>query len=317
MTNVLKTKYVAFLVALIIGVNNAYADQCEPTCNDTCLAPCNDSCCKDCWFSGDLLYWTACEDGFGCDFGTTDITTTAAAGRVITDIREEDDDIDFEWSPGFRLGAGTRLCSCWDAALYWTHLNTNGRGHDGANRAHWKLWFNEVDAVVGYKFDCCCNFTVRPFLGVRYARINQRFSAHLESTINVPAVAASSLAISSKHHNERFQGAGPLLGFEADFNLGCGFSVYGNLAGHLLYGEFKNRFNDSDTFTAAINNCNSNSESCAVLRGYDAGLGIRYDYCCTTIQLGLEHHGFIDYNHIGCGGDLNLYGFNASVIVRF
>lgn len=325
MTYVFRTKYVAFVAALVIGVSDVYADRCAteaPACEEFCVVSpdcnCNDTCCGNFWVNGDLLCLRACVDGFGCDFGTTEINTTVSAGKVITDILESDDEIRFDWDLGFRLGGGYNFgCSCWDAAISWTHLNEKGKGCKDHNRAHWKLRFNEVDGAMGYNFKCYDCFNFRPFLGVRYARIDQHLHTHLETTIAVIATGASSIAVSTKHDHEKFWGAGPLVGFEADWCIGCGLSVYGNLSGNFLYGEFKNRFNDSDVFTAAISNCNAHSKSCTVLKGFDAGVGLRYEMCYATLQLGLEHHSYLDYNQIGCGGDFNLYGANASVIVRF
>lgn len=310
MTYVFRTKYVALAAAWMMGMSSLYADMCAPVCEDNCWG--------NFWVSGDLLYLRGCEEGFGCDFGTTSITTTVSSGKVITGIVEDDEDLDFDWDIGYRVGAGYGFASsCWDTAVYWTHFNENGTGDDDGNHAKWRLRFNEVDAVLGYKLKYGSCFTLRPFFGARYARIRQSISTHLETTVLIAATGASSTVISTRDDRERFWGAGPLLGFEGAFDLGCGFSVYGNLAGNLLYGEFKNEFNDSDVFAAAINNCLSSSESCSVLKGIDAGIGVRYEMCYGILQLGLEHHTYFDYNQIGCGGDLNLYGINASVRVGF
>lgn len=316
MTYVWRTKYVAMLAALIIGVVDIGA---EPSLAAPSIGgSCETSCFDNVWISGDVLYLRASEDGFGCDFGLTNIATTVESGKVVTNIWERDREIDFNWNPGFRLGLGYDLeDDCWDTAVYWTSFYEKNKHRECNNRAHWKLRFNEVDAVLGYNLTYGQCFNIRPFFGARYANIQQTLSTHLETEILVLATNANSLAISKKRNRERFWGAGPLLGFDAGFKLGCGFSVYGNLAGTFLYGTFKNKFNDSDSFTAAISNCLAHSKNNSVLMGYDAGLGLRYELCSVTLQLGLEQHGYFDFNKIGCGGDLNLYGFNASAIFRF
>lgn len=328
MTHIFRTKYVALVAALTVGVIDVYADNCAqaPICCET-----NNECCCDpnFWATGDFLYLRACEDGFGCGFGTTAITTSVlpgtvlVPGKILTSISEQDKDLHFDWDPGFRVGVGYDFSSCWDTGVYWMHIHEKGHGHDGANRAKWKLRFNEVDAVLGYnlKYDRCVCFNLKPFLGVRYARINQTFSTHLESIVTVAATpiipATSSTVISTKRDHQHLWGVGPLLGLEGDFDIGCGFSVYGYVDGTLLYGEEKAKFHDSDIFTAAISDCVASSESCSVLTGIDYGFGARYEFCLVTIQLGWEHHDYFDYNKIGCGGDLNLYGMNASVGVHF
>ncbi len=321
MTHLYKTTSAVLMAALMVGGNAVYADMWAspaPDCMDSCAVECNNCCNENFWVSGDVLYLTACEGGFGCAFGSTAIESTVSNGQVITSIAEEDRDIDFDWDVGFRVGAGYRFdCSCWDASIYWTHFNENGSGHDCESSAKWKLRFNEVDALLGYTFKYNDCFNIRPFFGARYAKINQSLDTNLVSTVLVVATNASSIVTTTDSDTEHFWGAGPVLGFDANFLLGCGFSVYGNLAGSLLYGEFKDEFNDSNVFTAAVNNCVASKKSCGVLYGLDGGIGVRYEMCYATFQVGLEQHTYFDYNQIGCGGDLNLYGVNASVIVRF
>lgn len=320
MSYVFRKKYVALLAALIISMSNVYADKCESSAPACCAEPvCQECFCQNFWIDAEFIYLRTCEGGFGCGYGDTSITNTIVDGIVTTDIVESDREIDFEWAPGFRVGAGYAFdCSCWDIAVFYTHLYEKGHAHHDDNSAHWKLTFNEADAAVGYKLNYCDCFTFRPFFGARYARIHQSFHSHLESPITiVRATTVTDLAISTKNDTEHFWGAGPLFGFEGDFDVGCGFSVYGDLAGNFLFGKFRNKFNDTDFFTTATSGCNSHSKSCAVLTGYDAGIGVRYCICGVTIQLGVEQHAYFDFNKIGCNGDLNLYGFNAGVRYTF
>lgn len=315
MRNVFGIKFYALTAALFISFNSLYGAVCTDTCHVESF--CDDD-CENFWASADVLFWRACEDGFECSFGTTKISTGVSDGRIVSDIREKDKDIDFDWDAGFRIGAGyTFDCSCWEGAIYWTHFNENGNSHDCNNHAKWKLTFNQIDTVLGYEFNYNSCFNFRPFFGARYAQINQRLSTHLETIITAEATESTSTAITIKKDREHFWGAGPLFGLEGNYFLGCSFSIYGNLAGSFLYGNFKNNFFDSDLFTTAINNCHSTKNHCGVLTGFDAGLGVRYEICSVTLQLGLEHHTYFDFNQIGCGGDLNLYGINASAVVRF
>jgi len=321
MTYGFRRKYAALIAALIMSLSNTCAHAYAQTAYPGSMGVYgNGNCCENFWASGDLLYLTSCVDGFECAFGNTDITTSVSNGKIVTDIEERDSDIKSDWNAGFRLGIGyDEECSCWDTALLWTHFNQNNTDHAKChNRAKWKLRFNEVDALVGYKINCSRCFSVRPFFGARYAKIDQKLTTHLSTPITITATHARSVVVSTKNDHERFWGAGPILGFEGEFFLSCGFSAYGNFSGNFLYGMFKNRFNDSDIFKAAVNNCDSSSESCGVLTGFDAGVGVRYaTECGATLQLGLEHHKYSDYNQIGCGGDLNLYGVNVSVNMRF
>ncbi len=317
----LEKKYEVLVLMLILGVSNIYANEyAEEACisNEGSSEPCNECCCGTPWVSADLLYLSVCEGGFDCDLGTTSITKTLTDGKNVTDVREKSEEIAFGWTPGFRVGVGYDFASsCFEAALYWTRFSDTGSGHEANNYAKLDLRFNEVDALLGYKLTYCDRFTLMPFLGVRYAKIDQALSSHLESTILIRATNARSVVVSTKHDTQHFWGIGPLFGLEGNLYFGCGFSIYGILAGNFLYGDFENDFNKSDIFTQAVNTSVSSSENCAVLTGFDAGLGLRYAFCFATLQLGWEHHTYFDYNTIGCGGDLNLYGLNASVIFHF
>ena len=274
------------------------------------------------WVSGDLLYWTVCEGGFACDYGSTAITKTFNGTKTVTVIDEESGDLDFEWDFGFRLGAGYKGSSCWDAAAYWTHFRSDGDSHNGANQADWKLKFDEADAVFGYKLQYCKvnhikRVTLTPSLGVRYAQINQNFSSHVETSLPGATLGSTTQAITTKSNSERFWGVGPLLGFETDFCFGKGFGAYGNLAGTVLYGNFKIASDESTVFTAIINDCATSANNCAVIPGFNAGVGLSYEISFVQLKCGWDHHTYFDYNKIGSNGNLNLYGVNGSVTFIF
>lgn len=318
MTNGFRIKYASLITALLICLSKGYADPCTLPCS-----PCEESCSPKWWASADLLYLRASEEGFGADFGTTTIDVTVVGDGDVTTVNEINEEIDFHWNLGFRLGAGYGCeSSCWNPAVYWTHFNETGKGNDDNNHAKWKLKFNEIDAVIAYQIDYSNFFSFKPFFGARYAQINQTITSHLEALVTNVSTGAANIALSTLNDHQNFWGAGPVFGFEGAFDLGRGFSVYGNLAGNILYGQFKVHFNDSDLFTVHVNNSITTSKNSGILTGYDLGLGMRYIVGCAsempvTLQLGLEQHSYCDYNQLGGNGDLNLYGFNLSANVQF
>lgn len=268
------------------------------------------------WVSADFLYWGACEDGFSCEFGNTLINTTAVNSIPTTAIIENDRDIDFDWEPGYRVGAGVDMpCSGWDTGAFYTYYYGKGSGNDGASQANWGLHFNVADAVVGRNFWAGSCVDLRPFAGVRYAQIKQNYDAHLVT--NLISSTGPSVAVSDKVDTQKFWGFGPQLGLESDFYLGHGWSLYGNVDGAILYGHTKSTFNDSDRFDSANNTCLSTSNSCSNLWAIDAGVGVRWEFDYLTLKAGLEQHTYFDYNKIGCGGNLNLYGANISAAIHF
>jgi opacity protein-like surface antigen len=268
------------------------------------------------WISGDFLYWSTCMDGFSCEYGDTTINTTIVNSVPTTSITEENEDIDFEWGPGFRIGLGGDWpCSGWDVGVFWTRFFGEGQAHHEHNRADWRLHFDTLDAVLGRKFWVGKRVDLRPFVGLRYAQIKQKLHTHLRT--NIIAATGNSTVTSTIKDRQGMWAFGPELGLEADFYFGRGWSIYGNLDGAILYGHTKTRFDNTDTFALADNICNSTSASCSNQKVLDVGIGIRWEIKYFTFQGGLEQHTYFDYNGIGCCGDLNLFGCNLSAAVHF
>ncbi len=268
------------------------------------------------WVSGDFIIWGACEDGFSCQFGDTTINTTIVNSIPTTAITEHDKDIDFKWEPGFRVGAGVDWpCSGWETAVMWTHYNGKGNGHDGHNHAHWWLHFNVADAILARNFWIGSCVYLKPFTGLRYAIIKQGLRAHLET--DIIAATGASVAHTTLHDKQSFWGLGPELGLEADVYIGCRWSLYASLAGAIIYGHTITKFRDKDLFTLAANTCKASGDSCTNQMVLDMAIGIRWEFKYLTFSAGLEDHNYFDYNHIGCGGNLNLYGANVSAAVHF
>ena len=337
MRHISGTHYAVMTVLSILGAEDAFsdspgndaADTGQTVCQQACVPECAPMCafgrgccdlaperCNNLWISGDYLYWRVCEDGFSCEFGDTTINTNIVGSKPTTAILEHDKDINFEWAPGVRVGIGIDWpCSGWDIALYGTYYGGEGDGHDLHNYADWWVHFNVADAIIGRKFWVGRCVDLRPFAGMRYAQISQRLRTNL--TTNIISATGTSITKTTIKDKQKFWGLGPELGLEADFYFGCGWSLYGTLDGAVLYGHTKTSFDDIDSFVLTNNTCNATGESCDIQWVLDLGLGIRWEFRHLTLQAGVEHHNYFDYNAIGCCGDLNLFGGNVSVAVHF
>lgn len=314
-----RQKYVALAAAFLMGISHIYAaDYCaQPRayeCSDVTF--CTDECCDDWWISGDLLCWSVRQES---DLGTTRVAAQFADGVIFSNVERHSSDIRFKWDLGFRVGAGYHYpCDDWDAAIYWTHFRNDTHGHRCANASHWRLHFDTVDANLGYRYFFEPSFSIKPFLGVRYARINQKVSAHAQATfINAEATV---IAVAEARNKSEFWGAGPQLGFEADWTLGCGWSVYAGLAGDFLYGDFHVHTLDvieAAPFVTNVSSLHDKVNRRTVQTGIDGCLGIRWDINCMTLQLGVEHHRYFDFDQIDRGGALDLFGANASLVIHF
>jgi hypothetical protein len=309
-------------VAGLINMGSSCADASE---NSVCQRECafGQGCCarapercNNLWVSGDFLYWSVCEGGFECEFGDTVINTNTLNGSTTNVTVEHNPALNIDWRPGVRVGFGYDwTCSGWDTEAYWTYYYGKGHGHEQNNHASWQLHFNVVDALVGRKFWVGSCVDLRPFAGVRYARITQRMRTDL--TTDLVSSTETTIGTLTTNDRQKFWGFGPEVGLQADFYFGCGWSIYGTLDGAMLYGHTDTSFDGTDFFDSVDNTCRSACASCNVQMALDVGLGIRWEFKHVTLQAGLEHHNYFDYNAIGCCGDLNLFGGNLSAAVHF
>ena len=312
--------------------DNSLTDQ---ECGDCCS--CQPACCGNGFISAGLLYWRPFVGGID-ECGSGNVSESIASdGRVISRFNGRARNPDFDWDPGFRIGAGYEFaCSNWDVAVFYTYFRS--RSHDSnspdsdssssdsyrfdnrENRLRWNINFDLIDVVAGYEADVGSCFMFRPFIGLRGARIDQKVHrGHFQSSDGY--FSRSRDHFGGRNH-EKFSGLGPLLGIEADWNIGCGFQLYANASTSWLYGKFHVRLNEVDNFEYLDNFCHISKNLDANLANFDAGLGVRWETCfCGDIQLmlqlGFEHHQYFNYNRIGDYGDLCFDGVNFSAGIEF
>lgn len=207
--------------------------------------------------AGDLLYWTACEQGLGY--------TNEPADVLVTDNFTENSVIDPKhyWEWGYRIGAEyTQPCvEEWTYQGYWTYLKSSAHGETTYNsgppefmgiypiwsmgpdtlegdyvssaREHWHLYTNIFDLNVQFNCPCFCNgLGVKPFLGGRGVMLNQRLVAEYEGGTFFSGVDVNKL-------RSNCFGAGPRFGFNADYCLGCGIEIFGRAAIAPIFGQFR------------------------------------------------------------------------------
>lgn len=210
------------------------------------------------FISGDFLYWKARqEDLIYASFIeiTQDRNTTVESLKPV--------EVDFEFDPGFKIGAGGDLpFDGWDLYLNWTHFHNSisssvssnepnlvnfftrqdlnqaaiflGRGAKGS----WNLMFNTLDFDWGRRFFLSETLTIRPSWGVKAAWINQRFQfkfSDVEQRLN----PQNRFPDEFLHWKNKFWGIGPFIGINTKWTWGWGIGIYGELSGALLWGKFK------------------------------------------------------------------------------
>jgi hypothetical protein len=192
------------------------------------------------FFDTEFLWWTAKEDGlYYAQQGYTDPDFSGHLAKVHPHFR-----------PGFRLGLGGNMeYDEWDVFTNWTWFESTARGSkegdlltlwshpDGDSSASfasgkWHLLLNLVDFELGRSFWVGRHFSLRPFLCVRGAFIDQNLRIHY------------ALADSSSHLKARsdFSGGGVRAGSDLRFTLLGGWSFYGLASASMLYGFYDCKF---------------------------------------------------------------------------
>jgi hypothetical protein len=292
------------------------------------------SCCEPCgkfYLSADLLYWTAHQSGINECFTLKD-SDHIDSRHVISRFKGKVEEPSRNWDLGYRLGLGYEFGCDWNAAVYWTHFDSNsGKNHGHHHCFNWKIDFDVVDVLLAKKIDAGSCVTLKPFLGLRGAYIDQRvkttfIGTHEDHSYSDCAESSYSYGcvnnLAKTDNKSKFSGIGPLIGVEADWNLGCGVSVYANAAVGGLYGRFHLHLKQSDEFLGGADCCDVTQHSHSCHGVFDAGLGVRWATCLCNdmellVQLGLEHHTYFNQNQFGNYGDLCLGGLTLGAGLSF
>ncbi|HEY4254834.1 MAG TPA: Lpg1974 family pore-forming outer membrane protein [Chlamydiales bacterium] len=187
----------------------------------------------------------------GSDFvyrNTTPISTSFNMGRTKT--------FSFDWRFAFRVAGGYQFkCPDWTLWAEYLRFTTEqskkisppAGGSLSSNfvfdtnpltsRLEMEINYNTLDLNLGRPYLLRNNFSLHPFVGVRGAVIHQ----HDEIT---ETFVSSTLF---HHETNRFYGAGLRAGSQARWLLGSGWSLFGSLAGSIVYGTFDNRFTQNQS----------------------------------------------------------------------
>jgi hypothetical protein len=291
----------------------------------------------DLWIEGEALYMKPTEDGLG--FAANSDSTAVIQG----DIKNAR----YPWSWGFRAGAGYNLPhDGWDFFLNWTWLRSSETtsmsatsvfptelNPDSANasrtalatdaHAHLALQINLLDFEMGREFFVSKWMTIRPHMGVRAGWVHRQYKVHY--------TGGSVLSTSTLHDNlkNRFSSAGLRGGFDTQFGLGSGWSIFGQMAFSLLYGNQHLRYSENLVTVGGVstNQGHVRDNWLTVRPMTDFALGFRWDKLFYDdrfrfrIQLGWEEHTLFGFTkdidltddiangkHVTSRGDLSFSG---------
>ncbi|SRR5581483_6139321 len=299
----------------------------------------------DVFLFGDVLVWNAHEDGLLLGVKNKGSSTNLSHAQTKT--------IHGKWNAGFRAGIGYNcMHDGWDYRLTWLRFNDTGRknssSHSGqflfptlvhpgedlgpadSMTSRWRLRLNQLDLDMGREFFVSKWLTLRPHFGVRTDWVRQNLRATYKSFDDAPGV--SSVKARLKDH---WWGLGLEGGLDTQWGLGCGWSIFGDITGSILYGfhHITDSTQDRPSHFKFVNMKDRFRVSHPI---FDLEMGLRWDnmFCDDRYHLGLqvgwEHHIYFSQNqfpfftddvslgsYVANQGDLTLQGWTFSARFDF
>ncbi len=288
-------------------------------------------------FSAEALYWKVSESGLtyaiksGFDASSNFVKLQGARSKHP----------EFQWHWGFRVGAGYSTCyDLWDINASWTRLHftthrttTLGPPRDAfvaglpsifpewipniflfagprscnSAEARWQVHLDSFDLQVARQFYVTNYLTLKPHLGMRFAWIRQRYDLDFVELI-IPMISNEAQRTFDIDMKNNFWGIGIVAGLDTGWELGSGFSIYGNAAISILDGHFA----DSTDYTATsldglgatliLGDFDDDSDQNMAVAIADLAIGLRWDtmFSCDrfhfAIWAGYEQHVFFEQN---------------------
>lgn len=148
---------------------------------------------------------------------------------------------EFQADLGFKVGFGATLPHpTWDIGMQLTHLHTRARVHKNGGHlsplwsltasdpagfvqkveGHWRLHFALIDLTLGNTSQMGKTLSLRPFFGLRYAVVRQKYLLHYQGGSLLPE-AENYMSMKNK-----FLAPGLLTGVESNWKLGASWSLY-------------------------------------------------------------------------------------------
>jgi len=257
------------------------------------------------FFNFDVLYWHA-------KVGGTEFAYTDQDPRAQLPVKGRTKDIDFEWDWGIRVGLGYNFDhDGWDLRGQYTWFDTNGSDstRSGINssiiplrgsstivanvntstsnqflyctsaKSQYDFDYSAIDLELGRAYFISGKLSFRPHWGLKTAWIDQeQITRYTGGVVNPNQSTQLGLEGNTVHVKDDcdFWGLGPRVGLDSRWHLGYGFSIFGNVAGALLFGYFdvehKERFSQF-----ADNRIKLSANRHAFSPTAQMQLGLRYD----------------------------------------
>jgi hypothetical protein len=302
------------------------------------------------YLTGDWLYWKAQENGLNYALKTK--LPDANLDQLGNGHLEAPS---FSWDSGFRIGLGWNTAhDGWDLYANWSRFYTDATGKEHASdtqtvfptlsdiafanipcetaSSHLKIHFNQLDVDLGREFYVSTWLSLKPVLGIRTIWIDQHYRIEYDGQ---PTLAGGDDFFNHIHYKNDFWGVGPEGGLQTQWELGAGFSVFGDAFASLFYGHFQiERTSTILTVVPPDTTVDAPSKTQDRFRvarfAFDTAIGLRWDYefahdrIHLGLQAGWEDHIFFGQNQLfdtdlleSFNKDLTLQGLTVSARLDF
>ncbi len=232
----------------------------------------------------DVLFWKA---GVSGSDNWSQVITAANTNFQTATINS----VPFQYNTGYRIGIGyTKPSEFWDALFYFTSYksrglnqqtgnvyvdyvgnffvnNTNGGSianapYYGMGAIQWKLIFDTLDLELGHSFKIDKLLSLRPYLGLKTALINQSIYTAWFNPINVATFTQA-----SENLQNNYWGIGPVLGLKSIWpvyqNEARSLGIFADLSGALLWGHwsFGDHYSNNYPLSVTVNHSDLNGAS--------------------------------------------------------
>lgn len=235
----------------------------------------------------------------------------------------------FKWRYGWKVGLGYACNDCWEADLNWTHYQSSATIKDfSAADTKWKMNLNFIDLEIGKEMWFRKCFRLKPYVGLRFAQIRQRYRFQVVGNVQSPIFSPGVLSFFELDGVLRhiYLSGGPRIGVDFSWCVGCGFNFYITAAANYLWGEMQNRYKDN--FVVEGIDKDHHWEGTGIT---DLSFGIGWSDLWwnetrrLTFRFGYEHHFFIHENRLDREGGIArqgpknwfIQGVGGSIILDF
>jgi len=232
------------------------------------------------------------------DFGVSGlylqpVSTSGAYNYIAQNPNGRYTNISNNWAWGFMIEGSYHYNTGNDANLNWYHLSRSSTKNfsgaytfsfgttptNTAGSASSDPKWDAVNLEFGQRVDFGEDKNIRFHGGAQYARV--------ANSVNI--AATSGTTFSADYANDpTFNGFGPRLGADLNYDWGNGLGIYANGAGSVLVGTTKGSYSSALIYSGlSSTNFASNSQT-VVAPELEAKLGLKYDYAMAQGDLTLD-----------------------------